>query len=178
MAAEMAEQPEVLGRLIARRGEILAGALEHVGGGEIAGIIIVARGSSNYAAVYGRYLLELHARRPVTLEAPSLVTHYGARTPMTGWLAVAISQSGRTPEITRVADALRNEGAKTIAITNHADSPLARVVDWKLALEAGEERAVPATKTMTAQLAALENSPRMGREAGHTGLVAYRGREQ
>jgi glucosamine--fructose-6-phosphate aminotransferase (isomerizing) len=70
---------------------------------------------------------------------------------LSGWLAVAISQSGSTPEITHVADALRNEGAKTIALTNDADSPLARAVDWTLALEAGEERAVPATKTMTAQ---------------------------
>lgn len=155
MTAEMAEQPEVVARLVARRPEILAGAREQVGSGQIAGIIIVARGSSNYAAVYGRYLLELQARRPVTLEAPSLITHYGARTRMNGWLAVAISQSGRTPEITQVADVLRNEGAKTIAITNDADSPLARVVDWTLALEAGEERAVPATKTMTAQLAAV-----------------------
>jgi glutamine---fructose-6-phosphate transaminase (isomerizing) len=155
MTAEMAEQPEVLARLVSRRREILEGARERAGIGEIAGIIIVARGSSNYAAVYGRYVLELQARRPVTLEAPSLVTHYGARTPMNGWLAVAISQSGRTPEITQVAEVLRNNGAKTIAITNDADSPLAQVVDWTLALEAGEERAVPATKTMTAQLAAI-----------------------
>jgi glucosamine--fructose-6-phosphate aminotransferase (isomerizing) len=155
MATEMAEQPDVIARLVARRGQILAGVRERFSTSEIAGIVIVARGSSNYAAVYGRYVLELHARRPVTLEAPSLVTHYGARTPMDGWLAVAISQSGRTPEITQVADSLRNEGAKTVAITNDADSPLAGAVDWTLALEAGEERAVPATKTMTAQLAAI-----------------------
>jgi glucosamine--fructose-6-phosphate aminotransferase (isomerizing) len=155
MAAEMAEQPEVLARLVARRGEIAAAVRERVGSRELGGIVIVARGSSNYAAVYGRYVLELHARRPVTLAAPSLFTHYGARTPMDGWLAVAISQSGRTPEITRVADALRGEGAKTIAVTNDADSPLALAADWTLALEAGEERAVPATKTMTAQLAAV-----------------------
>jgi glutamine---fructose-6-phosphate transaminase (isomerizing) len=155
MTAEMAEQPEVLARLVARRGEIATAVRECVGSGELAGIVIVARGSSNYAAVYGRYVLELHARRPVSLEAPSLVTHYGARTPMDGWLAVAISQSGRTPEIRRVADALRNEGAKTIAVTNDAYSPLAHAADWTLALEAGEEHAVPATKTMTAQLAAV-----------------------
>lgn len=155
MAAEMAEQPEVLARLVGRRTDILAGAREHLGSSEPAGIIIVARGSSNYAAVYGRYVLELHTRRPVSLEAPSLVTHYGARTPMKGWLAVAISQSGRTPEITRVAEVLRSEGARTVAITNDADSPLTQVVDWTLALEAGQEFAVPATKTMTAQLAAI-----------------------
>ena len=129
MATEMAEQPEVLAGLVARRGEILAAARERVGSGELAGIVIVARGSSNYAGVYGRYVLELHARRPVTLAAPSLFTHYRARTPMDGWLAVAISQSGRTPEITRVADALRNEGAKTIAVTNDAGSPLAQAAD-------------------------------------------------
>jgi glucosamine--fructose-6-phosphate aminotransferase (isomerizing) len=155
MAAEMAQQPEVLARLVARRDEIVAATRECVGSGALAGIIIIARGSSNYAAVYARYVLELHAGRPVTLAAPSLFTHYGARTPMDGWLAIAVSQSGRTPEITRVADVLRNGGARTIAVTNDADSPLAHAADWTLALEAGEERAVPATKTMTAQLAAV-----------------------
>src|SRR5206468_6507163 len=97
----------------------------------------------------------LRSGRPVTLAAPSLVTHYGARTRFDGWLAVAVSQSGRTPEITQVLTALGEDGARTLAITNGADSPLAAAADWTLALEAGEERAVPATKTFTAQLAAM-----------------------
>ncbi|TML97633.1 MAG: SIS domain-containing protein [Actinobacteria bacterium] len=154
MAAEMADQPDVLARLVARRGECAA-ALEDLAGDDLKGIVIVARGSSDYAAVYGRYLLELRARRPVTLAAPSLVTHYGARTPMEGWLAVAVSQSGRTPEITNVLKTLASDGARTLAITNGRDSPLAAAADWTLHLDAGDERAVPATKTFTAQLAAV-----------------------
>src|SRR4051794_33414049 len=91
MRAEMREQPDVLARLLSRR---VAVAVENV-----AGVIIVARGSSDHAAVYGRYLLELATRRPVALAAPSLVTRYGARTDASGWLVVGVSQSGRTPEI-------------------------------------------------------------------------------
>src|SRR5439155_1037278 len=72
-----------------------------------------------------------------------------------GWLAVAVSQSGRTPEITNVLKTLASDGARTLAITNGRDSPLAAAADWTLHLDAGDERAVPATKTFTAQLAAV-----------------------
>jgi glucosamine--fructose-6-phosphate aminotransferase (isomerizing) len=154
MAAEMGDQPDVLARLVARRSEI-ANAVGDFVPDDLAGIVIVARGSSDYAAVYGRYQLELRSRRPVTLAAPSLVTHYGARTRFDDWLAVAVSQSGRTPEITEVLAAMGRGGARTLAITNGADSPLANAADWTLELQAGEERAVPATKTFTAQLAAV-----------------------
>src|SRR3954447_19996982 len=77
MRREMAEQPEVLARLLSRRVPVASEGVE--------GVIIVARGSSDHAAVYGRYLLELATRRPVALAAPSLHTRYGARTDAGGW---------------------------------------------------------------------------------------------
>lgn len=147
MRREMGEQPEVLARLLSRRIPV---EFESP-----AGVIIVARGSSDHAAVYGRYLLELATGRPVALAAPSLFTRYGARTDASGWLVVGVSQSGATPEIVDVVERLRATGGRAIAITNNEDSPLAAAAEAVLALEAGEEKAVPATKTFTAQMAAF-----------------------
>src|SRR3954454_1958213 len=144
MRREMAEQPQVLARLLSRRVPVAA---EGVGG-----VIIAARGSSDHAAVYGRSLLELATRRPVALAAPSLHTRYGARTDADGWLVVGVSQSGATPEIVDVVERLRATGGHTIAITNNPDSPLAAASQVVIELGAGEERAVPATKTFTGQL--------------------------
>jgi glucosamine--fructose-6-phosphate aminotransferase (isomerizing) len=147
MLREMAEQPEVLARLLSHR---IAVGVEAP-----AGTIIVARGSSDHAAVYGRYLLELATGRPVALAAPSLFTRYGAQTDASGWLVVGVSQSGKTPEIVDVVERLRATGGHAIAITNNGDSPLAEAADTVIELGAGAENAVPATKTYTAQMAAF-----------------------
>src|SRR5262249_28051445 len=129
MRREMGEQPEVLERLLSREVPVDVGA--------VAGVVIVARGSSDRAAVYGRYLLELATRRPAPLAAPSLSTRYGAQTDASGWLVVGVSQSGRTPEIVDVVERLRAGGGTAIAITNHADSPLAAVSETVIELGAG-----------------------------------------
>src|SRR4051795_2316076 len=147
MRREMGAQPEVLARLLSRRVPVDAA--------DVAGVVIVARGSSDHAAVYGRYLLELATRRPVALAAPSLHTRYGARTDASGWLVVGVSQSGKTPEIVDVVQRLRASGGHAIAITNNADSPLAAAAEVVIELGAGEDRAAPATKTFTAQMAAF-----------------------
>ena len=154
MAAEMAEQPRVLERLIARADEIarLVGA---VAPRPLAGTAIVARGSSDHASTVGRYLLELATGRPVSLVAPSLHTLYEAKVDYTGQLVVAVSQSGRTPEIVTTLRRLQEAGAVGVAITNDLDSPLAAGAQVAIGLDAGEELAVPATKTVTAQLAAF-----------------------
>ena len=147
MEADMRAQPEVL--------RALASAERPALGPPPEGIVIVARGSSDYAAIFGRYLLEAATGRPVALAAPSLQTLYGVRLRLSGWLALGISQSGRTPEIATVLDRYKGAGARTLAITNDPDGPLARSADSAIALAAGEEGAVPATKTFTAQLVAL-----------------------
>jgi glucosamine--fructose-6-phosphate aminotransferase (isomerizing) len=154
MADEMDEQPDVLGRLVARRDELLAQVRAILPTAPVR-VAIVARGSSDHAAVYGRYLLEFAAGTPVALTAPSLQTRYGVQTDYRGHLAIAVSQSGRTPEIVAVLEQMRAHGAATIAITNDGDSPLADAADLAIDLRAGEERAIPATKTVTAQLAAF-----------------------
>jgi glutamine---fructose-6-phosphate transaminase (isomerizing) len=151
MAADMAEQPDVLRRLVARRSEIVA-SLEL---DRLAGVVIVARGSSDYAAIFARYLFEAVCGRPVALAAPSLVNLYGIEPQVRGWLALGISQSGRTPEIAAVLERYGAAGAQTVAITNDPDSRLAAVAQVGIDLGAGAELAVPATKTFTAQLAAV-----------------------
>ena len=154
MKAEMAAQPEVVEGLLSRRSEIVA-ATRAVVPSPLAGIVLIARGSSDYAATYGRYVLELAGGRPAALAAPSLHTLYSAGIDYRGYLAIAVSQSGRTPEIVTVLQEARAAGASCVAVTNHTDSPLGEVADAVVELGAGEERAVPATKTFTAQLTAF-----------------------
>jgi glutamine---fructose-6-phosphate transaminase (isomerizing) len=154
MAAEMADQPEVLARLAARA-PADAAAVRAVVPRPLAGIVFLARGSSDNAAVFGRYLAELSAGRPAGLAAPSIYTRYHARVDWHGYLMVALSQSGATPEIISTCQAVREAGATVIGITNEPGSPLAGAVDLLLATDAGPERAVPATKTVTAQFAVL-----------------------
>jgi glutamine---fructose-6-phosphate transaminase (isomerizing) len=151
MAADMAAQPAVLRGLAERRAEVVAS----LRGPPPAGVVIVARGSSDYAAIFGRYLLEAATGRPVALAAASLQTLYGVEPRLDGWLAVGISQSGRTPEITTVLERYRRAGARTVAVTNDPESPLASAASASIPLGAGQEAAVPATKTFTAQLAAV-----------------------
>jgi glucosamine--fructose-6-phosphate aminotransferase (isomerizing) len=151
MERDMAAQPAVLAALAGRRDEVI----ESLAGARPAGIVIVARGSSDHAGIFGRYLLEAATGIPVALAAPSLQTLYGVQPRVEGWLAVGVSQSGRTPEIATVLERYREGGARAVAVTNEPDSPLARGASVHVSLGAGEEAAVPATKTFTAQLAAM-----------------------
>jgi glucosamine--fructose-6-phosphate aminotransferase (isomerizing) len=118
MADEMAEQPDVLARLVERAAEVRATGAEVVPV-DLAACAIVARGSSDHAALLGQYLLDVATGRPVALASPSLQTLYrGAPVDYRGVLVVGVSQSGATSEIVEVVVALRAAGARTIAITN------------------------------------------------------------
>lgn len=153
MRAEIGEQPAALratiGALLPRAGE--AGLLAR-GRSQV---LLIARGTSDNAAVYGSYLIQAYAGRLATLASPSIATAYHSRVDLSGVLAVALSQSGRTEEIVQTLAWARDCGAATIAITNGAGSPLAETADVTFLTHAGPERAVPATKTFTTQLAAL-----------------------
>ena len=154
MAAEMAAQPEALARVTARAPTDTE-AVRAVVPRPLAGVVFLARGSSDNAAVFGRYLAELRAGRPAGLAAPSLYTRYHATVDWRGYLVVALSQSGATPEIISTCRAMRAGGAVVLGITNEPKSPLAGAVDLLLGTDAGPERAVPATKTVTTQFAVL-----------------------
>ncbi|HEX6451824.1 MAG TPA: SIS domain-containing protein [Trebonia sp.] len=154
MAAEMAEQPAVLARLIANAGDDAA-AVRKVTPVPLAGTALVARGSSDNAAVFGRYLAESVTGRPAGLAAPSLYTRYHVKVDWSNYLVIALSQSGATPEILTTCAAMRAAGARVVGMTNEPRSPMADAVDVTLCTNAGPERAVPATKTMTAQMLLL-----------------------
>ena len=124
MAAEMAAQPEVLAQVMGRAGADAA-AVRAVSPAALAGTVFLARGSSDNAAVFGRYLAELRGGRPAGLAAPSLYTRYHAGVDWRGYLVVALSQSGATPEIISTCEAMRAAGAVVAGITNQPDSPLA-----------------------------------------------------
>jgi len=153
MRIEIAEQPEALGNtfdaLLAQAGELTAL------GRDTRQVLFIARGSSDNAAVYGQYLCSARAGRLASLASPSLATAYRAVLDLRGVLAVAVSQSGATEEIVTTLEWARRCGARTVAVTNAAGSPLTGVADLALITQAGEELAVPATKTYTTQLAAM-----------------------
>jgi glutamine---fructose-6-phosphate transaminase (isomerizing) len=150
MKSEMDEQPDRLAALVARRHQLRASLGPLFQG--IAGTVVVARGSSDHAATTGRYLLEMATRRPVASASPSIQTLYGVDVDFSGHLVVGVSQSGRTPEIATYLERARARGARTVAITNDPSSPLAHEATVVIDLGAGEELAVPATKTVTAEM--------------------------
>jgi glucosamine--fructose-6-phosphate aminotransferase (isomerizing) len=153
MAQEVAEQPAAIAATLAAL-RPLRGRIAQLAQGRQQ-ILFVARGSSDNAAIYGRYLLEVHAGRTASLAAPSVATHYRRALDLTGALVVCISQSGQTEEIVQTQEWATRCGAATIAVTNVADSPLAQAADLALVTQATPERAVPATKTYTTQLTAM-----------------------
>ncbi len=136
-------------------------------------VVIAARGTSDHAGVYARYLFESHLRLPVALAASSLTTIYGRSMDWDGSLVVGISQSGEAPDVATVVSAARAGGALTVAITNEPRSSLAGAAEHTLACRAGTERAVAATKTYVAELgvvaalvAALTRETELGGIAG------------
>jgi fructoselysine-6-P-deglycase FrlB-like protein len=153
MRAEIDDQPAALRRTI----DALLPRIAEIGllARETRQVLFVARGSSDNAAVYGSYLAEVHTGRMATLASPSVATTYRRRLDLSGVLAVAISQSGETAEIVETLRWAAGCGARTVAITNAAGSPLAETAEVSLITRAGAELAVPATKTYTTQLAAI-----------------------
>ena len=170
MRAEIFEQPAAVAATL---DDLLplAGEIERLGDG-MRQVLFIARGSSDNAAVYGQYLCSVRAGRLGVLASPSVATAYGASVDLSGVLAVAVSQSGRTDEIVATQDWARASGARCVAITNDGDSPLASRADLALVTRAGEELAVPATKTFTTQLAALAV---LGLSLAGEGLDSLRG---
>jgi glutamine---fructose-6-phosphate transaminase (isomerizing) len=116
--------------------------------------VTIARGSSDHAALYLKHLIELKAAIACASLGPSLASLYHAPLRLAGAVAIAISQSGRSPDIVAMQRAARDQGAVTIAMVNDEDSPLARDAHALLPLHAGAERSVAATKSMIASLIA------------------------
>lgn len=154
MRDEILEQPDVVARLAADFEPYREAAREARDSGARF-VLYAARGTSDNAAVYGKYLATVLAGVPAGLAAPSAATVYGATIDYHECLMIGVSQSGETPDVVECLSQARAAGAYTLAITNAGDSVLARAAHRALVTGAGEERAVAATKTYTSQLAAL-----------------------
>ncbi len=154
MWAELHEQADVVEALLAR---LMApgDAARALVGGHAGPVLGVGRGTSDNALRYAQYVWGQRLRLPVGLAIPSLHSRYGVAPRLDGTLAVGVSQSGRSPDLLAVLEDARRQGRPALAITNAPDSPLADVADAVVDLAAGPELAVAATKTYTAQLAAV-----------------------
>lgn len=153
MLSEIREQPEALERLLTQElglvRELAAAARER----DISLLYLAARGTSDHAAVYAKYLVEILAGIPAALAAPSVFTLYGAQVRLDRALVLGISQSGKAADAIEVLKRSRAAGYLTGCITNDAESPMAQTAEHPLCCRAGLERSLPATKTYTTSLA-------------------------
>ena len=155
LETELREQPAALARLIERQGgsaRDLAAAFRR---DDVRYVLIASRGSSSNAARYAQYVLGRANRVPVMFATPSLYTIYEQPPRLDGAIVLGISQSGASPDVRAVISEARRQGRPTIALTNDPASPLANEAEHVLPLEAGEERAVAATKTYLNSLGAI-----------------------
>ncbi|GAB4457459.1 MAG: SIS domain-containing protein [Armatimonadaceae bacterium] len=150
---EIFEQPAALERAITTSREGVSLLVEKIQRRDIRFVVLAARGTSDNAATYAKYLLQIVCGIPVALAAPSVHTMYGATVDYSHALVVGVSQSGRGEDVNEVVAQARRTGALTAAITNTPDSPLAGVAEHVLHCNAGVEKAVAATKTYTTTLA-------------------------
>ncbi|MCU1558560.1 MAG: hypothetical protein JWN09_2555 [Microbacteriaceae bacterium] len=154
MRAEISEQPGRWLDLLAGQRAALEAAALLLRDGARAGIIFVARGSSDHAAMYGQYLAQVTLGVPAYLASPSVSSVYGTNVFTADRLVIGISQSGSSPDLLATLQHARDAGAQIVAFTNDPSSPMARIANVHVALSAGPELSVAATKTYTAELVA------------------------
>jgi glucosamine--fructose-6-phosphate aminotransferase (isomerizing) len=154
MRREIEEIPDAVARFIAANEGILASVGQALKRRNPAVVATIARGSSDHAAAFLKYAIELTVGVPVASLGPSIVSIYGRTLKLDRAASIAISQSGRSPDIVALAESARAGGALSIALTNTADSPLAKAADFTIDLKAGPERSVASTKSFVSSVVA------------------------
>jgi glucosamine--fructose-6-phosphate aminotransferase (isomerizing) len=169
--SEIFEQPERLASLLDRQKQTVKEIAKAIQSRDLQFAFLAARGTSDNAGRYANYLWGAHNGIPLALATPSLFTYYQSPPRLQGALVIGVSQSGQSPDIVSVLEEGRRQGCLILAITNELDSPLAKAADLVFDIQAGEEKAVAATKTYTTELmaiamisAALNNSEQRWRE--------------
>ena len=155
MAAEIGEQPQSLRRLLDDGLPAIREVAAEVARRQPRFVLLAGRGTSDHAALYAKYLIEIGLGLPAGLASPSTLTTYGSGPDYDEVLWVTVSQSGGSPDLVESTTAARSRGALTLAVTNAADSPLAQAADLHIDVLSGPELAVAATKTYTSELLAL-----------------------
>ncbi|MFE2034697.1 SIS domain-containing protein [Streptomyces scopuliridis] len=155
MSAEVAEQPAVLRRILRDGTPAVREVAAAIAARKPRFVLLTARGTSDHAALYAKYLLEIRCGLPCGLASMSTTTAYGAKPDLTDVLVIGVSQWGGSPDLVASTWAAREAGATTLAVTNNPDSALTAVAEFHIDVLAGPERALPATKSYTASLLAL-----------------------
>ena len=153
--SEIFEQPERLASLLDKQKQTVIEIAQAIQSRNVQYAFLAARGTSDNAGRYANYLWGAHNGIPLALATPSLFTYYQTPPRLQGALVIGVSQSGQSPDIVSVLEEGRKQGCLTLAITNIPDSPLAKTADFVLDVQAGEEKAIAATKTYTAELMAI-----------------------
>jgi glutamine---fructose-6-phosphate transaminase (isomerizing) len=155
MLDEIRQQPEVLAAMLTSQAAVIDQLRLRLSKQRPRLVVLAARGTSDNATTFGRYLIEITTGIPVSPSAPSVYTLYGAEMMLKDALVVVVSQSGESTDINMVLAAAKKAGAITVGITNEPDSTMAREAEFAILIGAGRERSVAATKTYSGQLMAM-----------------------
>jgi glucosamine--fructose-6-phosphate aminotransferase (isomerizing) len=153
LRTEILAQPSVLSRLLASQESSIRKIINSIGTPK--GIFIAARGTSDNAARYAKYIWGAQNGIPVTLAAPSLFSIYKKPPNLKDMVVIGISQSGESPDLLAVVEEANRQNCQTLAITNKSSSPLAEQSDYVIDIMADAEVSIAATKSYTAQLGAI-----------------------
>ena len=166
MFQEIGEAGDAVARQLGHNAQLLAELGARLRALEPPLVATIARGSSDCCALYLKYLVEIVSGVPCASIGPSIATLYRVPMRLQGAVSVAISQSGRSPDIVEMQRAARRGGALAVALVNEVASPLAKEAEALLPLCAGPERSVAATKSMIAGLVAGASLVAAWREDG------------
>ena len=155
MFKEATEAGQKIGSQIKNNTDLMSHLAKEIEAYKPSMVVLIGRGSSDHAGLFGKYLFEVETGLPVLHAAPSVVTLFNSKLQLNKALVIAISQSGQSPDIVEYVAMAQNQGAMTIAMVNDDSSPLAREVDHVVPLAVGEEKAVAATKSYLGSLSAL-----------------------
>ena len=155
MWKEIFEQPEVLQKCLHNNNAVIEKLVKAIRDRNINSVVIAARGTSDHAGIYGKYIIEYLSGIPVALAAPSILTIYKRSLNLKNSLVIGISQSGKAADVMEVIKEANNQGSITVGITNFNSSPLAEECKFNLFTDAGIEGSVAATKTFTSQMLLL-----------------------
>ena len=152
MKKEIFEEPAAMERCLKSNEATLDKLAETLRTSEVSNVIVAARGTSDHAGIYGKYIIETMLGIPVGLSACSTSTLYGSKLNYKNMLVIGISQSGAAADVLEIINNAKESGAITLTITNNLESPLASAADFHLYCDAGHEASVAATKTFSTQL--------------------------
>lgn len=152
MWKEISETPEIFNKIINNNAEKIKSLVEAIKSSKATNFVAAARGTSDHALIYFKYLLEINSDYTVGLSAPSVITLYKGKVNYANSVVIGCSQSGKAADVLEVIRKGNEQGAITIGVTNDEESPIAKEAKYHLFCSCGEEKSVAATKTFSAEL--------------------------